>query len=159
MPSLKRRFTSCLLALAATMIGAAEAGRAGLPLEIAGWRFVHPALPKPLKAGDDYKLSLVSQVPEARTWVVTVEFKRPAGKAGTPAALTMIEDGAVLQASLVVRNGRTQEIDDAEQKRAQGRMKFVIEKDTGTKLLLAAPINRSDQGKDLRALSNVLEIK
>jgi hypothetical protein len=153
------RFPSCLLAFLATLLGAAEADRADLPLEIAGWRFVHPGLPKPLTGGDNYELSFVSQVPEAGTWIVTVEFKRAPGKAQTPAALTLIEDEAVLQASLVVRHGRTENIAAGEQKLAQGRMKFVIEKDTGTKLLLALPIERSDEGKPLQPLSNVLELK
>ncbi|MBI5383305.1 MAG: hypothetical protein HZA90_01315 [Verrucomicrobia bacterium] len=157
--SLQRQFTPFLLALTAAWIGAAETGPAEPALEIAGWRFVQPALPTPLKAGDDYTLSLVSQVAEARTWIVTVGFKRNPGKTARPAVLTLVEDGSILQASLAVRNGRTQEISAAEQARAQGKMKFVIEKDLGARVLLAAPVERSQKGKEIRVLSNVLEIK
>jgi len=159
MKLLNYQISAVLIALVATLAYGADNRRSDSALKLSGWVFVHPILPKPMKGGAGYKISLASQKEDSESLVVTVEFVNDRPKDNVPVVLTVIDEASVRQGSIAIIDGRFAVLDSYVQKREKGKIEFAIAKGAGTKILLAGPLEPKDVGKDLKVFSNILELK
>ena len=155
--SLKRQLSALfLLVLTTTLACAADTNKIDSPSEIVGWASVHPTLPKPMKEGNDYAISLVSQKEESGALVITLEFKTAKAKDNVPAVLTVVQSSSIRQGSFTIVDGQIETVGPLVQKQKQGRMKFSIAREAGTKVLLADPHEPNDSGKSSGFLAILL---